>query len=77
MADRIVGGPLKIMAHEIVTSAGCYSMHIAVIDESGKITLRPFEGEESGVEFVNGRVVLSEFTDHYGRVDIRLSFESM
>ena len=47
MADRIVGGTLKIMAHEIVTSAGCYSMHIAVIDESGKITLRPFEGEEA------------------------------
>lgn len=77
MADRIVRGPLKIMAHDIVTAAGHHFMHIADIDASGNVTLRPFEGEESGVEFVNGRVALHEATDADGYAAIRLSIDSL
>ena len=48
-------------------------MHIAEIDESGKVTLRPFVGEEGGVEFFNGRVVLEPGRD----MSVTLRFESL
>ncbi len=73
MAVKTVRGPLKVMAHDVVTSEGHHYMHIAEIDETGKVTLRPFDGEEGGVEFFNGRVVLEP-----GRgPSVTLRFESL
>lgn len=64
------------MAHDIVTADGVHHyMHIAEIDSAGKVTLRPFGGEEGGVEFFNGRVVLERVDKASGEVTLR--FESL